>query len=728
MSDERDAVSIVAVDTGGTFTDVVAVVDGRLSVLKVPSTPDDPAAAVLAGIRTIRGGTDSDEGIFRGGQPSEPEDASASAHPRGGDEEFPGSDRGGPTGTSEPTDGPGRPSPLISSSDHPLILIHGSTVATNTLLERTGAKVALVTNRGFEDVIEIGRQNRPQLYAIVGHRPPPLVDRADRHGIAGRLGPDGSEEAPLDPAELDALAAKLADAESVAVCLLHSYADPSHEEAVARALEGLGVPLSVSSRLLPEYREYERTATTVVNAYVAPRMDAYLGRLADESGAGRVRIMGSGGGAVPVERARREAVHTVLSGPAGGVMGALAVARDAGVDDIITFDMGGTSTDVSLCPGAPLHTREFEIAGVPVAVPVIDIHTVGAGGGSIAGVDAGGALRVGPRSAGADPGPICYGRGGERVTVTDAHVWLGRLPADAFLGGDRALDRAAIEGPLSALASKLGASLDDAAEGILAVADTAMEGALRVISVERGHDPVDFALVPFGGAAGLHAVELATRLGVDRLLVPPDPGVLSAYGMLVSPVRKDVSRTVLLGSADADRIAAAYHSLEGEARTAMEAEGVAPEDVTIQRLADVRYHGQSFELRVPAGSGAEPGGWVEAFHAAHEARYGFARRDARVELVTARVEAVGPGMAVPDGRATDGGRASGGPSPDRAIRVRYQGEALEARAVGRAGVARGATVEGPAVIHEYSATLWLPPGWRGTVVGSGALAVEQYDG
>lgn len=740
MSGQPDGVSIVAVDTGGTFTDVVAVVDGRLSVLKVPSTPDDPARAVLAGIRSVLGGTDSGLREDPGEAGFTARDAGSSAEAGLGDGEM------AAEGVSPPVSrSPGAPTSPGAAGPPRFVLVHGSTVATNTLLERTGARVALVTNRGFEDVIEIGRQNRPQLYAIVGHRPPPLVDRADRHGVGGRLGPTGEEEEPLDPAELEALAAQLADVESVAICLLHSYADPSHEEAVAAAMVGLGMPVSVSSRLLPEYREYERTATTVINAYVAPRMDRYLGRLADESGAERVRIMGSGGGAVPVERARKEAVHTVLSGPAGGVMGALAVARDAGFDDLITFDMGGTSTDVSLCPGAPLHTREFEIAGVPVAVPVIDIHTVGAGGGSIADVDAGGALRVGPRSAGADPGPICYGRGGRRVTVTDAHVWLGRLPADAFLGGDSALDRPAIEGPLAELASTLDASLDDAAEGILAVADTAMEGALRVISVERGHDPVDFALVPFGGAAGLHAVELASRLGVKRLLVPPDPGVLSAYGMLVSPVRKDVSRTVLLGPDDHHRIATAFDQLEAEARGAMEAEGIAPEDVTIHRLADVRYHGQSFELRVPAAppAGSEPSGWVEAFHTAHEARYGFARRDARVELVTARVEAVGPATTFPTSQATRGGgivagdpgvRGSGrghstGESPtDRPITVRYRGEAVEARAVGRAGLAEGAAVEGPAVVHEYSATLWLPPGWRGEGVESGAIVVEARNG
>lgn len=653
MSGGSAGVSIVAVDTGGTFTDVVARVDGELTVLKVPSTPDDPARAVLEGVRRVAG-------------------------------------------------------------DRPFLLVHGSTVATNTLLERTGARVALVTNRGFEDVIEIGRQNRPQLYAWVGHRPPPLVDRADRHGIAGRLGPAGDEEAPLDPAELDALPAAVEGAEAVAICLLHSYADSDHEERVAAALASAGLPVSVSSRILPEYREYERTATTVVNAYVAPRMDRYLGRLADEAGAERVRIMGSGGGAIPVERARREPVHTVLSGPAGGVVGALRSAGDAGATDLITFDMGGTSTDVSLCPGAPLHTREFTIAGVPVAVPVIDIHTVGAGGGSIAHVDAGGALRVGPRSAGAVPGPICYGHGGDRVTVTDAHVWLGRLPADVFLGGDTRLDRSAIGAPLRALAGRIGASLEDAAEGVLAVADTAMEGALRVISVERGYDPADFALVPFGGAAGLHAVELAERLGVPRLLVPPDPGVLSAFGMLVSPVRKDVSRSVLLRGEEAvpDRVAAVFEELEATALDAMAGEGIEPDAVTLKRLADVRYAGQSFELRVPADR------WADAFHEAHLARYGFDRRSAPLELVTLRIEAAGPPTPTP-GRAA----RKTPPRAEQERAVQYRGERLAAQSVARSSMGAGATLRGPAVIHEYSATLWLPPGWEAETLPGGSLSV-----
>ena len=667
MSSGPSGVSIVAVDTGGTFTDVVALTDGALTVLKVPSTPDDPARAVLDGIRAAV-----------------------------------------PPGT-------------------PFVLVHGSTVATNTLLERTGARVVLVTNRGFEDVIEIGRQNRPQLYAVVGHRPPPLVARGDRIGLAGRLGPDGAEITPLDDDELAALPDRVAGADAVAVSLLHSYADPGHETRVADALADVAVPVSVSARLLPEYREYERTATTVVNAYVAPSMDRYLGRLAGAAGAERVRIMGSGGGAIAVERARREPVQTVLSGPAGGVAGALHVATGAGLTRLLTFDMGGTSTDVSLCPGEPLYTRELAIAGLPVAIPVLDILTVGAGGGSIARVDTGGALRVGPRSAGADPGPICYGRGGRLVTVTDAHAWLGRLPANAFLGGEAVLDRDAIEGPLRELGRAMGTDLDAAAEGVLAVADTAMESALRVISVERGHDPVEFTLVPFGGAAGLHAAELADRLGVPSILVPPDPGVLSAYGMLASPVRKDASRSVLLrDDTPAERISGVYSTLEAEAMAAMAEEGIDPAEVSLRRLADVRYLGQSFELRVPADD------WVAAFHDAHAARYGFDRPGATVELVTARVEATGPtpdlGDVTRKPRATAGDAADAGKRGERGQRtgeVVYRGRRLKTRLVERASLEPGSELVGPAIVHEYSATLWVPPEWEVSVVENGSLSMRR---
>lgn len=698
MSEPRAGLSIVAADTGGTFTDVVLVRGGELRVLKVPSTPDDPAAAVLTGIRAALEAGPPTMGLASGDVASDTPrgtDPSSGTAPSGAGERGPGAERDA------------------------FVLIHGSTVSTNALLERRGARVGLVTNRHFEDILEIGRQTRPQLYALVGRRPAPLVAREDRHGVAGRLGPRGEELEPLDEAELAALPDRLHGVDAVAVCLLHGYANPEHERRVGEALAGLGIPVSVSSALLPEYREYERMATTVVNAYIAPLVAGYLGRIEADSGAERVRVMGSGGGAVPIARARREAVHTVLSGPAGGVMGALEIARAAGLERIITFDMGGTSTDVSLCPGRPLHTREFTIAGLPVAVPVIDIHTVGAGGGSVARIDAGGALRVGPESAGAVPGPICYDLGGTRVTVTDAHVWLGRLPPDAFLGGARRLDRDRVAGPLTELAAALGGTPEAAAEGVLAVADTAMEGALRVISVERGYDPADFTLVPFGGAAGLHAAELAERLGIPRLLVPPDPGVLSAFGMLVSPVRKDVSRTVLLAGDEAapERLEGLFRALEREAVGAMAVEGFPRDRLTLRRTVDARYRRQSYELRVPAEN------WTDAFHAAHEARFGFSHPDAVVEAVTLRVEATAAGASRPVRRLDSA--ASDTPPVSAGGDVVFRGEKLRVPRVDRAALLAGHRVRGPAIVAEYSATLWLPTGWHAEVMPDGSLLAER---
>ncbi len=648
--------SLLAVDTGGTFTDLVLLRDGLIRTLKVPSTPSDPSQAVLDGIREI----------------------------------------------------------LAEGTE--FVLLHGSTVATNALLERRGAKVVLVTNEGFEDVIEIGRQDRPQLYALVGHRPPPLVAREDRLGVRGRLGPHGEEITALDDEQLGALAGIIRDrgAESVAISLLHSYANPAHEEVVASALADLDVPVSVSSRIVPEFREYERTSTTVLNAYVAPMMGRYLGRLARDAGAERVSIMGSNGGALPIERAQREPVHTVLSGPAGGVVGALTWAKRAGYESIISFDMGGTSTDVSLCPGRPLRTRELSIGGQPAAIPVIDIHTVGAGGGSIGRVDAGGALRVGPRSAGAEPGPICSGAGGSEVTVTDAHVWLGRLPVGAFLGGNRSLDRDAITGPLSAMAEALGGSLNAAAEGVLAVADTAMEGALRVISVERGYDPVDFAVVAYGGAGALHVAELTRRLGARRALVPPDPGLLSAYGMLASPVTREVSRTVLLDTDEIGlegQLATVLDDLQRAASEAMISEGVPAASLTAERWIDARYRGQSFELSVPAD------GWVESFHTAHEERYGYQRTETPVEAVTLRVVVTSPAPEIAVTQL-DEARSEVTTRPTSLV---VEGVEVEGAAVWRDDLRAGHELTGPCVVQEYSGTTWVPPEWRMTVDTWGCL-------
>ena len=655
MSSEHQGAStaLLAVDTGGTFTDLVLLREGEIRTLKVSSTPEDPSQAVLDGILEIFG-------ITKGS--------------------------GGKKG--------------------PFALLHGSTVATNTLLERRGAKVLLVTNRGFEDVIEIGRQNRPQLYALVGHRLPPLVTRDDRLGISGRIGPQGEEIEPLDLEELATLGLRIKehDAEAVAISLLHSYADDTHEKLVAETLGATGLPLSVSADLVPEFREYERTSTTVVNAYVAPIMSNYLGRISKEAGAIRVRIMGSNGGVLPVERAIKEPVHTVLSGPAGGVIGALTWAERSGRERIISFDMGGTSTDVSLCPGHPLRTREFEIAGQPTAIPVLDIHTVGAGGGSLARVDAGGALRVGPQSAGAEPGPICYGRGGSKVTVTDAHVWLGRLPASAFLGGSETLDRDAISDPLGVMATALGASLEETAEGILAVADTAMERALRVISVERGYDPEDFTIVAFGGAGGLHVAELTERLGAHEALIPPDPGLLSAYGMLASPVTRETARTVFQATDDssaADYIEDALAELALQARTEMVEEGADPDELSTTLWIDARYRGQSFELRVRAED------WAERFHNLHEERYGYRRDGTAVEAVTLRAVVTAPAPTLTVHRLS----TADAPPPTRSTSVVYGDKEIESTLVSRSDLRLEHSLDGPVIVQEYSGTTWVPPGW-----------------
>ena len=659
MSSVAQGVSITAaVDTGGTFTDCVIAIGGALHIAKVPSTPHDPAAAVRQAL--------------------------AAALPPG----------------------------VLAD-----LLVHGSTVATNTLLERTGARVILITNRGFEDVIALGRQDRPHLYALHGERPTPLVAEGDCIGVSGRLDETGTPLEALDEGELAGLGVRVGHAEAIAICLLHSYANGAHEDAIHDALASVNVPVSRSGKLLREYREYERFSTAVVNAYVAPRMEGYLGRVETESAATRIRIMGSGGGALRVERARREPVHTIRSGPAGGVAGARAAAQRAGFEDILTFDMGGTSTDVALCPGRLLHTRELQIAGVPVAIPMLDIHTVGAGGGSIAHVDHGGALRVGPRSAGAVPGPVCYGLGGTDVTVTDASVWLGRLPATAWSHGTP-LDRDAVRAPLGRLAAELGISPDATAEGIIDIVNTSMEGALRVISVERGYDPADFTLVAFGGAAGLHACELARRLGVARVLIPSAPGVLSAFGMLVAPVLKQTARTILVrGAALRDfELDDAFRALEAEALDEMAQEGVTADAVTLTRTIDTRYRGQSYELAV-----REDGDWVAAFHAAHEQRFGHAQPGAEIEAVTLRV-AASSAPALGDDFAFQ---------PDRAVvssastPLIWQGSETEARFVGRSDATPG--MSGPAVIVEYSATTFLPPDWRVARANpdDGALLLER---
>ncbi|HEY5870778.1 MAG TPA: hydantoinase/oxoprolinase family protein, partial [Candidatus Tectomicrobia bacterium] len=476
----------IGVDTGGTFSDFMLMDGDTLVIHKVLSTPDNPARAVLQGLRHLQ--------------------------------------------------------PDLSGVD----VVHGSTVATNALLERKGARTALITTRGFEDVLEIGRQTRPHLYDPFVRKQPPLVPARLRFGVAERLAYNGAILTALTAHEIDTVLARVrrSGAASLAICLLHAYANPVHEEALLRAAAQLGIPVSASHQILPEFREYERCSTTVVNAYLRPIMQRYLQTLATELHGARLSVMRSNGGVMSAARAHQEAVHTVLSGPAGGVVGAFQVAREAGYPRAITFDMGGTSTDVALCDAQLRTTSETIVAGCPVKVPVLDIHTVGAGGGSLAYLDPGGALRVGPQSAGADPGPVCYGKG-TGVTVTDANLYLGRLHARWFLGGQMQLDVARAREAVEQFAGQLRMTPEAACEGIVEVVNANMEGAIRVISVERGHDPREFVLVSFGGAGGMHAADLARRLSMPTVLVPANPGILSAFGMLITDYVQEYAQTVL---------------------------------------------------------------------------------------------------------------------------------------------------------------------------------------
>ncbi|MBI3760348.1 MAG: hydantoinase/oxoprolinase family protein, partial [Chloroflexi bacterium] len=557
----------IGIDIGGTFTDfVVFHADSQtVETFKLPSTPRDPAEAVLAGLTRL----------------------SESSRRR---------------------------------------IVHGSTVATNALLERKGAPTALIATRGFRDILQIGRQNRPALYDFFADPPPPLVPEGWRLEVDERIDHRGEVLQPLDPTQIDSLMPFL-QAEgvtSVAVSLLFSFLRPEHEQAIAGRLREAGFFVSASHEVLPEFREYERTSTTAINAYVSPVIDRYLGRLEAALDRDDLRIMQSNGGSIGAGEARRNGARCILSGPAGGAVGARYVAQMALIPPAssageglgaacaplcgvragvraIAFDMGGTSTDVSLCENDIRVTTEATIGGLPLRLPVIDIHTIGAGGGSIAMVDAGGALRVGPQSAGADPGPACYGRG-EHPTVTDANLVLGRLVAENFLGGQMTLDADRSWGALSRLGSAIGLSPVETARGVIEVVNAHMERALRVISVERGHDPRDFTLVSFGGAGGLHAADLARRLGIPRVLIPPLAATLSAFGMLAADVIKDYSQTVMLpGDTPLEALAARLSPLAERGMAEVMAEGVARDDIVVEQFLDIRYRGQSYELTVPFG-------------------------------------------------------------------------------------------------------------------------------
>jgi N-methylhydantoinase A len=654
MAQRRAHRLTIAIDKGGTFTDCVYRVAGRLEVLKIPSTPEDPARAIL----------DAIEGIAK----------------------------------------------RTSASD--IEVRHGTTVATNALLERKGARVAFVTTEGFEDTLAIGRQARPDLYDWNVHRPAPLADPERCFGVPERVASNGTALRSPSRVALDDLRRKIetSGARSIAVSLLFSFAHPEHERAIATALAPLGLPISLSHQILPEFREYERAATVTLNAYLAPRMQGYVTSLQQSlmQRKARLSIMQSSGGILSAGAAAREPVRTILSGPAGGVIGALRVARAAALERVLSFDMGGTSTDVALLDATrePTTSVEGEVAGIPVRVPMLDIHTAGAGGGSLAWIDTAGALQVGPQSAGGDPGPACYGRG-DRATVTDANVVLGRLHAEHFLGGTMSLQTERAQRAISALCRTRNgfASIEEAAAGIVHVANVRMESALRRVSVERGYDSRDFALLAFGGAGPLHACALATSLGIHKVVVPAAPGALSALGILDADLRREFSRTVMLAP-NSTEIARVYRELETEAREAFRAEGLQP---YLTRSADIRYQGQGFELRVDWARDV-----VARFHQLHAQSYGYADTTRTVEVVTLRVQAV---VRTRRKRTPQTALASGDGREARigAHRVFEEGRWRRGALYNRSLLHTGSRIAGPAVIVELSATTFLPTGWTCTV-------------
>ena len=615
----------------------------------------------------------------------------------------------------------------ITDPTRKLILLHGTTVGTNALLQRKGARTALVTTTGFEDAIEIGRQARPNLYDLNVRRIEPLVSRELRFGIIERTRPDGSIEHSPSSEELRKLGSQLrnSSAESIAVCLLFSFANRENELAIQAELQALGLPLSLSHRILPEFREYERMSTVTVNAYLQPLMQRYLASLRDRLSRGKqtsIFVMQSSGGITALETAADQPVRTVLSGPAGGAVGALEIGRSAGFDSIVSFDMGGTSTDVALLEGRLLVTSEADVAGLPIRVPMLNIHTVGAGGGSLVRLDAGGALRVGPESAGADPGPICYGKG-TQPTVTDANLLLGRLRAENFLGGEFRLDLERTRALFREWLSKnnLHWSAEDLAAGTVRVINATMEKAIRVVSVEQGYDPREFSLLSFGGAGALHACELAAALSMPRVIVPPAPGALSAYGILVSDVVKDFSRTAprLLSREAfgrlADDIIGIFGQLKREALAEYSAEGWrgAP---TLECSIDMRYEGQGYELRIPWRSSP---GLLDDFHAAHQKRFGYQHVGKKIEAVTFRVRG-----SLPQAKAAPKLSQFKSAWQSTSGLVNFGGKSSKTTILQRESLRTAFSARGPLIVNEYTATTVVPPGWRLSVHRSGSLLLE----
>lgn len=655
---------LLGVDVGGTFTDAVLLEGGTVHTAKVPTTPREESVGVMKAVEAV---------LVRAGAASSDVD----------------------------------------------VFAHGMTVGTNALLEERGARTALVATAGFADLLDIGRQDRPELYRLCAPKPVPLVEPDLKLEAAERIGPAGVVE-PLGEEEPERLAAAIeaAGAESVAVCLLFSYLDPSHERAIAAHLrERLAdVHVSVSHEVLPRFREYERCSTTAIDAYLSPLLGRYLGRLGEAAaGAGLPQplVMRSSGGVAPAEEAARSGAWSVLSGPAGGAVGAGLLAQASGDGNALGFDMGGTSCDVCVVEdGEVRRTDSREIGGRPIQLPMVDVHTVGAGGGSIGWRDSGGALRVGPQSAGADPGPACYARGGSEPTVTDANLLLGYLAGDSRLAGGVDLDAGAAERAVAGLGRSLGLDPMETASGILRVANQEMVRALRVVTVERGVDPRGFALLPFGGAGPMHAAAIAAEFGIETILCPRAGGVLSALGLCASERRRDTARTVMLSGAElsAERVAAEVEAMVEVAGAGLGAE--AEPQVTYK----LRYAGQAFELPVPGPLDPDPADLVRGFERAHEERYGHRDPDGEVVLVDVELALVVPGPA-PEPAAAEKGAV------ERSSRqVRFDGEWMETPVL-RGEPAAGSEAEGPVVFELPEATFAVPPGWstrvdtQGTIVG-----------
>jgi N-methylhydantoinase A len=656
---------LLGVDVGGTFTDAVLLGDGSVHTAKVPTTPGEESAGVMAAIGEVLSRTGASAG-----------DVAAFAH--------------------------------------------GMTVGTNALLEERGARTALIATRGFADLLEIGRQDRPHLYRLCAAKPAPLVEPELCFEADERIGPDGVVKA-LAEDEPERLARLLreAGAESVAICLLFSYLDPAHERQIAAGLRQRlpGVHVSASHEVLPRFREYERCSTTAIDAYLSPLLGGYLGRLGEAAAAAGLPqplVMQSSGGVAAADEAARAGAWSVLSGPAGGAVGAGLLARLSGDGNALGFDMGGTSCDVCVIEGGSVRrTDSRRVGGRPIQLPMVDVHTVGAGGGSVGWRDPGGALQVGPRSAGAEPGPACYGHGGTEPTVTDANLLLGNLAADSRLAGGVALDAAAAEEAVARLARSLGLEPLEAAAGIVRVANQEMVRALRVVTVERGIDPRAFALLPFGGAGPMHAAAIAAELGIARILCPRASGVLSAFGLCASERRHDTVRTVMLSGEElsAVRIAAEVEGL-------IAATGVDPGEARAELVYEMRYAGQAFELPVPGPADPDPADLKERFERAHRERYGHRDPEGEVVLVDIRLAMVVPGPQLRPSAGTEG-RLKRSSRP-----VRFEGDWVETPVL-RGEPAAGTRASGPVVFELREATLVLPPGWEAAVDGAGTIVARH---